>query len=55
MIIYNESLQEKFGVSIQDYKNISGRYKEGKKNGKGREYDLNTNKLIFEGEYTEVN
>ena len=51
MIIYNKKLQKKLGVGIQDYKNISGRYKIDEKNGKGKEYTLNTNKLIFEGEY----
>ena len=51
MIIYNKKLQKKFGVSIQDYKDLSGRYKIGEKNGKGKEYSLNTNNLIFVGEY----
>ena len=39
------------GVDIEDYKKASGRYKIVEKNGKGREYILNSNKLIFEGEY----
>jgi len=29
----------------------SGKYTIGRKNGKGREYKLNINRLIFEGEY----
>ena len=51
MIIYNKKLQKLFEVDIEDYKKISGKYREGKKNGKGKEYDLKTNRLLFEGEY----
>jgi len=51
MIIYNKQLQKMLGINIQDYKKISGRYKIGERNGKGREYKSNTNILIFEGEY----
>ena len=51
IIIYNKELQKELRVSIQDYKNINGRYKIGGKNGKGREFALDTNKLMFEGEY----
>ena len=52
MIIYNKELQEILGVDIKDYKNISGKFKIGGKNGKGKEYIINTNNslsLIFEG------
>ena len=34
IIIYNKELQKKFLINIEDYKNISGRYKKGEKNGK---------------------
>ena len=54
MIIYNTELQKKCLVDIEDYKKISGKYrKDGKngKNGKVREYIINTDKLRFEGEY----
>ena len=51
IIIYNKELQKIFGVNIQDYKEISGRYKIGGKNGKGSEYTLDKKNLIFEGEY----
>jgi len=51
IIIYNKQLQEKIEVNIEDYKKISGKYKIAQKTGKGVEYILNTNKLIFEGEY----
>ena len=50
MIIYNKDLQNILGVDIQNYKNISGKYKI-EKNGIGKEYELDTNILIFEGEY----
>ena len=49
MIIYNKQLQKILGVDIN--KKISGKYKIVEKNGKGREYTLNGDKLIFEGEY----
>ena len=51
MITYNKSLQNILAVDIEDYKKISGKCKIGGKNGKGSEYLLNSNKLIFEGEY----
>jgi len=51
MIIYNNQLQKRFKVNIQDYKRISGKYKKGEKNGKGSEYMQNINIMIFEGEY----
>ena len=40
LIIYNKYLQKKFDINIEDYKKISGKYKEGRKNGKGKEYDI---------------
>ena len=51
MIINNKELQKLFLVKIEDYKKLSGRYKIGEKNGKGKEYILYSNILIFEGEY----
>ena len=51
MIIYNKKLQEIYGVNLEYYKKISGKYKIIEKNGKGKEYILNTYKVIFEGEY----
>ena len=38
-------------LTIENYKKISLKYKIGGKNGKGRVYKLNTNILLFEGEY----
>ena len=51
IIINNKELQKVCLIDIEDYKNISGKYKTGEKNGKGQEYLINTNILIFEGEY----
>ena len=51
MIIYNKELQKMLSVDIYDYKKISGKKKIGQKNGKGLEYKIDSNKLIFEGEY----
>ena len=50
IIQYNKELIKKLKVDIKDYKKISGKYKIGKRNGKGKEYNLN-DILIFEGEY----
>ena len=51
IIIYNKHLQNKFEININDYKRINGRYKVGERNGKGKEYDISSNKMLFEGEY----
>jgi len=51
IILYNKYLQNLIGVDIEYYKIISGKYKIVEKNGIGKEYILNTNKLIFEGKY----
>ena len=51
IIIYNKKLQKILGVDIEVYKKISGKYRIGEKNGKGREYTLIENRLIFKGEY----
>ena len=51
LIIYNKHLQNIFKINIEEYKSLSGKYKIGKKDGIGKVYILNTNILIFEGEY----
>ena len=51
MIIYNKQIQNIIGVNIEDYKKMSGKYKIIEKNGFGKEYQLGTNILIFEGKY----
>jgi len=51
MIVYNKEFQKMCSIDIKDYKKLSGKYKIGEKEGKGKEYIINTNILIFEGEY----
>ena len=51
IIMYNKKLQNMLLFDIEDYKEISEKYKIGEKNGKGKEYIINTKVLIFKGEY----
>ena len=51
IIVYNKELQKALKIDIEDYKKVSGKYKIGKKDGIGKVYKINTNILIFEGEY----
>ena len=51
LIKYNKLLQKREGLELEDYKKKSGRIKRGGKNGKGTEFILYKNILIFEGEY----
>ena len=51
MIKFNKELQNIYSIDIERLKKVSGKYKIGKKNGKGSEYSIDTNTLIFEGEY----
>ena len=50
-IIYNKQLHKLLGIDLKTYFINSGKYKIGGKNGKGAEYSLVENKLMFEGEY----
>jgi len=51
MIMYNKELQNLLLFDIDNYKENSHKYKIGERNGKGKEYKININILIFEGEY----
>ena len=51
MIKYNKGFQKMFSLELKDFKRTSNRYKIAEKNGKGKEYILNTSLIIFEGEY----
>ena len=51
LISHNKKYQNKLEINIENYKTISGKYKIAEKNGKGKEYSLIANRLIFEGEY----
>ena len=52
IINYNKKYQNMLGINIEYYKNISGKEHIGKRNGKGEEYKLKTNLLVFEGTYS---
>ena len=51
IIKYSKYFQKQLSINIEYYKKISGKYKIDGINGPGKEYALNTNVLIFEGEY----
>ena len=51
LLNYNKALQNKFGITFDDYKNNSKKIKIGGLNGYGKEYISETHKLIFEGKY----
>ena len=44
LIIYSKKYQSKLEINISNYKEVSGRYIEGERNGKGKEYDIFTEK-----------
>ena len=52
MINYNRALQKKLSIKIEDYIKASGKIKIIEKNGKGKEYSLDSNIIRFEGEYS---
>ena len=51
LIKYNKYFQKSFSIDIEYYKIISRRYIVKDLNGYAKEYLLNTNELIFEGQY----
>ena len=51
IIVYSKELQKICSINIDYYKKITGKYKIGGNNGKWKEYIINTNIMIFEGEY----
>ena len=51
LTIYNIKLQYIFNIDIDYIQKKSGKIKNIEINGNGKEYSLNTNKLIFEGKY----
>ena len=48
---YNKFYHKQLNKTIDDYKNISGRYKKDGINGSGTEYLLDKKILVFKGEY----
>ena len=51
IIIYNKKLQKMLIVDVEDYKEMSEKYRIGERNGKGKEYFKYNDRLRFEGEY----
>ena len=51
IIMHNREIQNILSVNIENYIKIYGKYIVGGKNGKRKEYLLESNILIFEGEY----
>ena len=51
LINYNKKLQKRAKISIEDYKKLCKIYIIGEKNGKGKEFELDTNKLIYKGNF----
>ena len=51
IIIYNKYLRKNLDINIENYKRIRGIYREGERNGKGKEYYISSNIMLFEGEY----
>ena len=51
LINFNIKIQKELLINIDDYKMKSYKYKEANRNGLGKEYIINSNVLIFEGEY----
>ena len=51
LIKYNKSLQSKLSIDINKYKKEAGFYRIIDNDGKGKEYKIITNDLIFEGEF----
>ena len=50
LIKYNNKCQKILNIDINYYKEISGKFIVGERNGKGKEYDYD-HRLLFEGEY----
>ena len=51
IVSYNKQILHKLDYDIDDYKKLSEREIKFEKNKKGKEYIINTNLLIFEGNY----
>ena len=51
IFVYSKYFQNILKIDVNNYKLKAKRYIEGDINGKGKEYALDTNILLFEGEY----
>ena len=52
LIIHNKYYQNKLNINLKDYQNITGKYIIIEENTKAKEYTIDENSLIFEGEYS---
>ena len=52
IIKYNKKFQSKLEIDIEYFKLISGRYIKNDNNGTCKEYSLDEDQLVFEGEYS---
>jgi len=51
IIAHNKKFQRLFNIDVDYYRKESGKLKVAEANGEGKEYKLNTDILLFEGEY----
>ena len=51
IIAYNTQFQRLFNIDVDYYRKVSGKLKVGGINGEGKEYKLDSDILLFEGEY----
>ena len=51
ILLINKKLQKMFFIDIENYKSTSGKYKVIYEDGKGKEFLIQSNIIIFEGEY----
>ena len=51
LVLYNKRLHNYLGLDINDFKRYSGRYILIEKDGKGKEYNGYSDKVLYEGEY----
>ena len=52
LIIHNKYYQNKLNINLKDYQKITGKYINIEENTKAKEYNIDENSLIFEGEYS---
>ena len=51
LVKYNNKIKHRLNIDLIDYKFLNGKYFIGKRNGKGKEYNISNDELIFEGDY----
>ena len=51
LVKYNNKIKYRLNIDLFDYMHFSGKYFIGKRNKKGKEYNILDDELIFEGDY----